>query len=244
MKLFKWLTILCLCLIFNALNAQDMTATALLEKSMAYHDPDGTLFNQEVSMFFTETRPGGSDRKSSISFDIKNEMFQMRRPTEVGELVSSLHKGNARFTLAGDTTISQHQIDRYKISEKRLTTMKNYYQYLWLLPMKLKDPGTIIDPTVKEVDFFGRNLLQIRIEYEEAVGHDIWYFYFDPSTYALSGYRFYHDEEKGDGEYILLSDELQYEDIRLPQKRTWYTHQGDRLLGTDILDSIKIERLK
>lgn len=76
-------------------------------------------------------------------------------------------------------------------------------------------------------------MLQIKVTYDAAVGGDIWYFYFDPSSFALSGYRFYHDESLNDGEYILLENETSVGALRIPAKRHWYTHQGNRYLGSD-----------
>ncbi len=31
---------------------------------------------------------------------------------------------------------------------------------------------------------------------KKEVGEDTWYFYFDPLTYAMEVYQFYHEEEK------------------------------------------------
>ena len=101
--------------------------------------------------------------------------------------------------------------------------------------MKLKDPGTIIDPKVTAIDFDGQKSLALRVTYEEAVGKDIWYFYFHPETYALIGYRFYHDESKNDGEYITLEGEESLSSLRLPKIRKWYTHKENKFLGADIL---------
>lgn len=223
----------------DVLTAQSPSANELIEKSMKYHDPQGKLLKKEISMFFIETRPNGEDRKSSIMFSIPQESFSMKRTTEEGELISKIQEGKTSFSLNGSTEISEESKEKYRLSPERLTMMKDYYQYLWLLPMKLMDQGTIIDPKVKRIDFFGKDLLQIRVSYEESVGKDIWYFYFHPETYALQGYRFYHDEAKNDGEYIILEEEVVYKKVRLPKKRTWYTHKEDKLLGTDILDSIK-----
>jgi hypothetical protein len=115
--------------------------------------------------------------------------------------------------------------------------MKNYYQYLWLLPMKLNDEGTNLNPLVKTVDFFGRVSLEIMVTYDPGVGNDVWYFYFNPESYSLQGYRFYHDEETNDGEYIILEKEVTFEHVRLPKERKWYTHKEDKFLGADILES-------
>jgi hypothetical protein len=78
-------------------------------------------------------------------------------------------------------------------------------------------------------------LLEIKVTYDPEVGADIWYFYFDPSTFALSGYRFYHDESKNDGEYILLEGEITINGVKFPEKRAWHTHKEGKYLGNDDL---------
>jgi hypothetical protein len=113
--------------------------------------------------------------------------------------------------------------------------MKNYYTYLYGLPMKLKDPGTLIDPKVERRSFKGKEYLVLKVKYEEGVGKDIWYFYFDPKSYALKVYQFYHDETKNDGEYILLSGIESAIGIKMPKTRAWYLNKDNKYLGTDVL---------
>ena len=105
--------------------------------------------------------------------------------------------------------------------------------------MKLRDPGTRIDPQVLDTEFSGEPALALRVTYDPDVGSDIWYVYFDPTTSALVGYRFYYDEEANDGEYIELEGEVEGAGLRIPKARTWYTHGDNRLLGTDTLTRIE-----
>jgi len=234
---FFFSLLLCICSLPSL--AQSISSKDLLAKSIRYHDPQGMLHQKEVTMHFIETRPGGEDRKSSISFDIQREQFQTNRKSKEGEeIISKINKAETSFSINGSSEITEEMIKKHRLDGKRLNMMKNYYQYLWLLPMKLNDPGTIIDPEVNAVDFFGKDLLQIRVTYTEEVGKDIWYFYFNPDSYALEGYRFYHDESKNDGEYILLEGEEEFKGVRLPKTRAWYTHKDAKLLGTDILDKL------
>lgn len=71
------------------------------------------------------------------------------------------------------------------------------------------------------------------------LGSDTWYFYLNRETPALVGYRFFHDEAKGDGEYILLDGEVADGGLRLPRQRAWYTNQERKHLGTDTLTRIE-----
>ena len=221
-----------------SLVGQDITPQEIVRRSISYHDPGMHLFDSEVIMEFVETRPKGEDRKSKIIFNIDKEAFQMSNVRDGKSIVSKVEKEKTEIFVDGKTEFSDDIRKKYRLDPKRVAMMKNYYQYLWLMPMKLNDPGTIIDSEVKQVDFFGKDLLQIQVTYSPEVGKDVWYFYFNPITYAMQGYRFYHDESKNDGEYIVLEDEAVYGNVRLPKNRTWYTHKEGKLLGTDILDKL------
>jgi hypothetical protein len=164
-------------------------------------------------------------------------IFGLHNLKMVHELVNIFHKpfGIVLNKCTDDENPSEEQINKFSLSCERANMYKNYYTYLYGLPMKLKDKGTIIHQKVTKTKFKGKDYLVLKATYKKEVGKDTWYFYFDPTTYAMKGYRFYHDESKNDGEYILLEDETVFENVRLPQKRTWYTHKEDKLLGTDIL---------
>ena len=48
-------------------------------------------------------------------------------------------------------------------------------------------------------------------------------------------YQFYHEEEKNDGEFILLSDLEMVNGIKMPKNRAWYYNKEEKYLGTDFL---------
>ena len=115
---------------------------------------------------------------------------------------------------------------------------RNYYSYLYGLPMKLRDPGTHLDPKVEKKNFHGKDYWVLEVRYDPEVGEDLWYFYFNPDTYAMEAYQFYHDVAKNDGEYILLEGEHRLGGMRIPKIRTWYTNKEEKLLGTDTLQNL------
>ncbi len=229
------------CLYLTISAQQGISASEIITHSIEYHDPDGLLMSSDVSLYLNETRPDGSENKSTVSFDIRQESYAHQRKKEGATIISQLQKGVVSITLDGRSEYTEEEKEKYRINENRVEMMKNYYQYLWLLPMKLTDEGTLVDPKVETVDFFGKESIQLKVTYDPSVGKDIWYFYFHPQTYALQGYRFYHDESANDGEYILLEGETSYKNVRLPKSRKWYTHKEDKYLGDDILEKILIE---
>lgn len=215
-------------------------AHEIIDKSISYHDPSGILTSARLKMKFEESRPNGTTSTSHFILDPSTYDFEVQRN---GSNAVTYKVENGQFSgyLNGKSTLSEEEMKKYRINEDRALMMRNYYHYLWYLPVKLKDPGTIVHDAVLEVDFFGKSSLQIKVTYDAEVGHDIWYFYFHPSTYALQGYRFYHDEAANDGEYILLDDELEHKGVRIPQTRKWYTHKEAKFLGQDKLVEISID---
>ena len=213
----------------------DIKALHLLQKSIQYHDPDTLWGKKAIDWRFYESRPSGGYRLSHLQFDPMQDHFTLKQQSGRDEIVREVKAGVCRSTINGNTSPSEAEAQRYRLNCERNTMYRNYYTYLWGLPMKLKDPGTIIDPKVHKRDFFGEELLELKVTYDPQVGKDIWYFYFDPETYAMKGYRFYHDEAINDGEYILLKGEVQTHGMRIPAQRTWYTHKDQRILGTDEL---------
>ena len=216
--------------------AQSISATELLEKSIQYHDPKGVWGMEVHELLLRETRPGGADRMTTIQIDLNNSAFSIDQMRDGHQLFSEIKNEECRFQLDGNSEVSEEDLKKYRLNCERTGILRNYYTYLWGLPMKLKDPGTIIDPKVTTTDFEGKKSLALKVTYEEAVGKDIWYFYFHPETYALIGYRFYHDESKNDGEYITLEGEESLSSLRLPKTRKWYTHKENKFLGADILE--------
>jgi hypothetical protein len=215
-------------------------AEALLARSIAYHDPGGVWADGAFEFEFRDTRPDGPDRQRRVVIDNAGGRFVLTEQRDDKHVEQTLDTSGCRFEVNGSASYPSEEAEVLGLDCDRLARMRNYYSYLWGMPMKLRDPGTRLDPEVKTDTFDGHAALALRVTYDEAVGSDTWYFYFDPESAALIGYRFYHDEVANDGEYITLAGETELragEDLllRLPRERTWYTHQGDRLLGTDTL---------
>ena len=237
----KFCLTLLIALFFNVdLNSQ-LTVEQIIEKSIAFHDPEDVLRTKKVSMTFNESRPSGSDRHSFVVLHPRKEHYKIERTAD-GNKTTMIADGNSsRFMLNDSEEVSAEMKQKFRLTSERLDMMSSYYRYLWHLPITLNDPGTIIGEEYKRTDFFGKECLEIRVTYDPKVGSDIWYFYFNPENYALEGYRFYHDENANDGEYILISELIEIENLKIPKVRKWYTHKEDKFLGADELVKIEID---
>jgi len=187
------------------------TAQEVLEKSIKYHDPKGILSKGHLTLQLLGTRPNGPDQMSTVYLHQNEEEVKISSSRDEQEILMHKLGSQSSFTIDGRKDLTEEEVKKYRLTDQRLQLMANYYRYLWLAPLVLEDPGTHLGNQVNETEFFGKKALEVKVTYDPEVGADIWYFYFDPATYAMIGYRFYHDEAANDGEYILLSEEVIYE---------------------------------
>lgn len=209
-------------------------AEALIERSIRYHDPDGEWSSAEIALRIMESRPGGVARTVELRMAPGRGMVSVSRETAAGDAAFEVVGDSIRSRfMDGEAGLDEEALAAHGLDPERVLWLRNYYLYVWGLPMKLRDPGTFVAPEPEPGSYDGQEALRVRVTYDPQVGGDTWYFYFDPESARLIGYRFYHDESANDGEYIHLSGEIGSGGLRLPAKREWFKHQGDEFLGED-----------
>ena len=218
--------------------SQELKGNQLLEKAIQFHDPNGNWNIFKGELFVTMETPKNADRKSKINIDLPNQYFSVlaKRDTIITEFI--VDKENCSFSLNGKQDLSEDLKKKYSLNCERAELYKNYYTYLYGLPMKLKDDGTIIHQKVEKRQFKGKDYLVLKATYNKEVGKDTWYFYFNPETFAMEVYQFFKDT-KDSGEYILLSGIETINAIKMPKVRAWYYNKDNNYLGTDILSKTK-----
>ncbi|MBL7560584.1 hypothetical protein JAO71_12320 [Olleya sp. YSTF-M6] len=221
--------------------AQQISGPQLLDKAIQYHDPQGhwSTFNDTLNI--TMTMPESNARTSQIVINIPKEYFSVTAKKDTVTTQYTIIKDSCTISLNGNKKLTNKQIKSNNLSCDRATLYKNYYTYLYGLPMKLKDKGTIISPEAKTVNFKSKTYLQLQVNYNAEVGKDVWYFYFNPKTYAIEMYQFYKTDNIGQvdtntGEYIILNDIKTVNGIKIPKIRTWYYNKDDKYLATDNLN--------
>lgn len=213
--------------------SQQITGQELLEKSIQYHDEKDKWHKWKPNFTLTLDATGRPARQSNIQFNNKKGTFHLTVEREGRTIERIVDADGCKTRLDGAISQNEADIKKYRLTCERTTMYRDYYTYLYGLPMKLKDQGTNIDPKVEQLTFYGKQYLRMRVTYDASVGNDIWYFYFDEKTYALKAYQFFHDEAKNDGEYILLDGEQLIDNIKVPKDRTWYFNKESKLIGTD-----------
>jgi len=212
-----------------------LTAELLLNKAISYHDPNNNWPTFNGELIVTMETPNNPNRDSNIVINLPKDYFYVKAVSDALTTEYEVKKDGCIITFNGDSNFTEEVAKENRLNCERATMYKNYYTYLYGLPMKLKDEGTIIHDKVEHKTFKGKEYLVLKATYDKTVGSDIWYFYFDPETYGMEVYQFFHDEAKNDGEYILLKEEETINGIKMPKNRAWYTNKENKLLGTDIL---------
>jgi len=198
--------------------SDELTGPELIEKSIEFHDPKDAWPSLRATFKFTDSLPAPKESRSySVSFE-NNLSKMVYRNQELNYIVWN----------------DSVQIFEGQIENERAIRMRNYYTYLWGLPMKLTDPGTKIDQEISKEELNGKSYLVAHVPYEK----DSWYFYIDPTTYQLEAYKFYQDEPNQKGEIIYLSGLITYEGLKIPANRSWFRTENDEFLGTDQLIGI------
>jgi hypothetical protein len=225
-------------IVFFQTSAQEITGLDLVKKTIQYHDPNNNWSHFKGKLFIEMKMPNGNQRLSEISINLPQEYFKLVSIKNDDQIEHIVNKENCSFSLNGKTEFSEEQAKTYNLIDARAKFMRNYHTFQYGLPMKLTDPGTIIDPVVEKKELMGKEYLVLKVKYEEGIGKDSWLFYFDPKTYAMQMYQFYHNVAENDGEYIVLSEEEVYSGIRIPKIRTWYVNKDRSLLATDKLTKV------
>lgn len=210
--------VLCGALIFPAfINAQ--SASHVLEKSVQYHDPNGEWKSLRAKFTFKETRSSGNDRVTVLELNNAANWHKLNRD-DVEE-----------YEINGREEVKVLKGDREAARGKLL---RNYYVFLWGLPMKLLDQGTPVQSKTGREKVDGKDCITVNVNYEK----EDYTFFFAKTDYRLVAYRFWKKDGSGQGEMILLEDEIQVGSMKIPQKRSWYELPENKYLGTDILTKV------
>ncbi|GAA0880332.1 hypothetical protein GCM10009119_33020 [Algoriphagus jejuensis] len=196
-----------------------VTGRDYILKSIEYHDPEEVWGSLKATFVIQDSLPAGRDSRF-YEFSVDNAESKM-----------SYKIKDLQYLVWHDSV----QVLEGEVETERALRMRNYYTYLWGLPMKLTDPGTVIDDDVKTETLDGVRYHVVRVPYEK----DIWYFYLDPETYRMAAYKFYQDEPNLKGEIIYLEGEREFRGLKIPAKRSWYRTEKPEFLATDQLLEIK-----
>lgn len=227
--------------ILQTSSAQYINTEQLIAASIKYHDPDSKWKTFNDTLIVEMTSPKQTPRISKVFINnFNNDFFYLKIEQDDHTSTYILKSGKCDLKLNGSSIFSEIETKKFNLTCERGTMLKNYYTYLYGMPMKIMDPGAIISNKVEKKSFQGKDYLSIKVSYSPEIGSDVWFFYFNPSSYALEGYQFFKTDSNGSlittsGEYILFEGQAVINNIKMPKIRKWYYNKNDKYLGTDTL---------
>ena len=233
--------LLCFLFMLSYCNAPHKPGQQLLDKTIAYHDPQHNWPKFKTHLYLTSTDTAGNESPFEIEMDNAIGYFCHITHEDGNEIVKGLSNGKEFYFINGGNNISGEDRKKYDLTSESVKWVHSFYGYLYGLPMKLMDKGTLVSDTMYSEQINGKSHQVMHIDYDSTVGKELWNFYLNPNTNALEGYRFYYKGEPNEGEHIVLQDELNVEGIKLPKIRKWYLNKDNKYLGTDNL--VKAEKL-
>lgn len=218
----------------------DVKAPFALQQSIAYHDPSTEWATFDDTLRVIAKRPGGEVRYSTMYIDVARNIFSIEDST-ASHVISYQWAGDScRIWLNGSADFTAAQRDSLQLTCDRLLVLKDYYTFLYGLPMKLADRGVNLIDTLHHQTFKGKNYVVLQALFSAANAKHVWYFYLHPDTYRMEAYQFFETDHNGSilpetGQYVLLDGEFFVGGMNLPKERTWFTNKNDTFLGKDIL---------
>jgi hypothetical protein len=237
----KLILIFCLFLL-SYCNSSKGPGQQLLNKTIAYHDPEDKWSSLKAHLYLSSTDTAGKENPFELEIDNTAGYFSHITRQDGKEIVKGLSGGKEFYLIDGKKEISEEDRKKYELTPEGVKWVHSFYGYLYGLPMKLRDKGAIISDTVSTEALNGKTYQTFKVTYEPGMGKEVWTFFIDPKTAAMEAYRFMFAPGSDEGEYILLNETLAVEDIRIPKVRKWHLVKENKYLGTDNL--LKAEKLK
>ena len=135
----------------------------MLNKSISYHDPSKSWNKFNGIINIKMTRPNRSTRNSEVEINIPKSYYRSKVIQDENTIEQVVENNLCKITLNGKSNFSENEIKDHRLTCNYALKMRDYYTYLYGLPMKLKDPGTIIDPVITNRVFKGKEYLVLKV---------------------------------------------------------------------------------
>lgn len=193
-----------------------LTSDDIVKNSIHFHDPEGNWssfkgkFYFESIFSFNDSIP----EKLEVSIDVKENGFQYHNLDR-----------QVNISFPDDSCIVHSKLgncDGYRWT-------KNFYTYVWGLPMKLHDPNTSISPqyqldTIKTKPCYVINVFYTAENFK---------FYIDQKSFQLRAFSFFKNDNSNHGEFIELEHIKEHHEIKFPKKKVWRDLISRELIGTN-----------
>jgi hypothetical protein len=221
-----------------SLKAQ-LSAIDILKKSIAVHDPQKRWQSLKAEFDMSIMREKQADRFFTIQLNLPKKVFQYEVKNDALHYRQGFKGTTFKAVFNGKSVISDSIIKKYDLTRNRTQYMKEVYEYLLLLPMRLQHDTASLSASYATEDFNKTKCYKLTIQYEPINENETWYFFIDTETFILKGYQFYVKDKSTNGEYIYLEDYTSFKGILMPKTKRWYWNKDDSFFRTDRIIKVR-----
>jgi hypothetical protein len=222
-------------LFFFSVNAfGQWSAQEILAKCIKKHDPKGIAPKASLDLDICIKRSHHPDRYFTIQSDVDHHRFSYIVKNDSVHYTQGIV--NEKFiSTINNKPPTQNEIEKYELTLSRTQYLKEVYEYLLYLPMRLSADAKLLQTRVVEVPFNQYPCYQLCVQYLPEHENETWLFFIDKHDFVLRGYQFYQKDITKDGEYIFLENYTNIHGIWMPMTKIWYWNKDHSLFRTDTI---------
>ncbi|MEP6513223.1 MAG: DUF6503 family protein, partial [Parafilimonas sp.] len=162
----KKIILLSLLFILSYCNPSKKPGQQLLDKTIAYHDPQHTWSKLKTHLYLSSTDTAGKESLFELEMDNATGYFCYITHEDGKEIVKGLSNGKEFYLINGKKEINGEDLKKYELTPESVKWVHNFYGYLYGLPMKLTDEGTNISDSIASEQINGKSHQVMHVEYD------------------------------------------------------------------------------
>jgi Family of unknown function (DUF6503) len=220
------------------LNAQ-LSSIDILEQSIAMHDPQKQVQSLNATFDMSIVREKHADRFFTIQLDLPEKAFRYTVKNDSLHYEQGFKGDQFEAFFNGSSVIPDSIVKKYDLTRSRTQYLKEVYEYLFLLPMRLQYDTAFLSSNYTTEDFNQKKCYKLTLQYEPIHENETWHFFIDTATFILQGYQFYVSDKATNGEYIYLEDYTSVKGILMPKTKRWYWNKDNSFFRTDKMIEVR-----
>jgi hypothetical protein len=217
----------------TSLAQAQLAAFDILQKSIKVHNPKQQWYRLKGEFDMSIVREKQADRFFTIALDLPKKQFSYHVKTDSLRYSQSFKGDKFAISFNGKSTISEADVKKRELTQTRTQYLREVYEYLLLLPMRLKNDSIHLSKTYSTEIFNKATCYKLTLQYEPINENETWHFFIDTQSFILKGYQFYVKDKATNGEYIYLEDYTTFKGILMPKTKLWYWNKDSSFFRTD-----------
>jgi hypothetical protein len=210
-------------------------AQSILQRCISVHDPNDRYLKFKAQIDMSIRRDKAADRYFTLTLDRTNNVFSYEVKNDTLHFIQSIKKGRHHRSYNGNKNPSLQTIKKYDLTPERTQNLKEVYEYLMLLPMRLKEDLSYLSKSYTEEKFNEKPCYKLTFSYPPVGENETWYFFISKEDFRLEGYQFFQKDILSDGEFIYLSDYKWIKGLLVPKVKKWYWNKDGSFFRTDTI---------